>query len=85
MSTPLTPSINVPTVYELRGQLDAKPDKTPDRGDLELALHAAHGLFKTLNWINSEQIAVDEVELRNVRHDLVVAGQLMTKDILNRV
>jgi len=48
-------------------------------------MHAVHGLFKMLNWIDSEQIAVDEVELRNVRHDLVVAGQLMTRDILNRL
>jgi hypothetical protein len=65
--------------------MSAKPDNTPDRGDLEMAVHAANGLFRVINLIDSGQLNTDDRELKNIRHDLAVAGQMMTQDILNRL
>jgi hypothetical protein len=69
---------------QTNGPLKATVDR-PDVGDLELTIHAAHGLFKMMNLIDSDNVKADEQELRNVRHELAIAGERMTLAILDRL
>jgi hypothetical protein len=65
---------------------EERRNNTPDEGDLQLAIHALNGVFKVLNWIDSDSLVsvATKSELANVRHDLVVAGRMVTDDLCRR-
>jgi hypothetical protein len=68
--------------------VSGKPDDKPDAGDLELAVHVANGLFVMIEWIDDGSIdfsGVDKHQVRNVRHELAIAGRMLTRDIINRL
>ncbi len=58
--------------------------KSPDVAELQTAIHALAGVFEALNWIEHDQINKAEDELLEVKHSLIIAGQLITEDLRRR-
>jgi hypothetical protein len=58
-----------------------------DRGDLELTVHALHGIFWALDMLVNHRLA-DKVALESDRHNgianLIVAGQRLCDDMTER-
>jgi hypothetical protein len=54
------------------------------RGDLELAIHALHGVLEVLDWIDDVQIGVSDERQRDARTSLLLAGRLITEDFRRR-
>lgn len=53
-------------------------------GEMEMAIHALHGVLEALDWIDSVQIGVSEDRLQEGRAGLLVAGRLITEDLRRR-
>ncbi|MDP2333857.1 MAG: hypothetical protein Q8M19_24535 [Reyranella sp.] len=58
--------------------------KSPDATELQTAIHALAGVFEALNWIEHDQLNKPEDELLEVKHSLIIAGQLITEDLRRR-
>jgi hypothetical protein len=56
----------------------------PDRGDLEMGIHALFGVFETLNWIEHHELHKSDEELREVKDSLLLAGRLICEDFRRR-
>lgn len=56
----------------------------PTAAELETGIHALAGIFEALNWIEHDQINKAEIELLEVKHSLIIAGQLITEDFRRR-
>jgi hypothetical protein len=56
----------------------------PDRGDLELGIHALYGVLETVNWIEHHQLNKSEDEMLEVKDSLLLAGRLICEDFRRR-
>jgi hypothetical protein len=58
----------------------------PDEGDMQLALYAVRGIFTVMDWIDSGRLdeITSKAQLRDLRHNLALAGKMVTVDITNR-
>jgi hypothetical protein len=59
----------------------------PDRGDLELTVHALHGIFWALDMLVNQRVAdkvACEVHRRNGIANLIVAGERLCDDMTER-
>lgn len=57
----------------------------PSESELELAIHALHGVLEALDWIDSVKIGVSEERLNDGRANLLIAGRLITEDMRRRI
>jgi hypothetical protein len=53
----------------------------PDRGDLEMGIHALYGVLETLNWIEHRELHKSDEELREVKDSLLLAGRPIWEDL----
>jgi hypothetical protein len=59
----------------------------PDRGDLELTVHALHGIFWALDMLVNQRVADKvalEIDRRNGIANLIVAGERLCEDMTER-
>jgi hypothetical protein len=56
----------------------------PDRGDLEMGIHALYGVLETLNWIEHHELGKSDDEMREVKDSLLLAGRLICEDFRRR-
>jgi hypothetical protein len=59
----------------------------PDRGDLELTVHALHGIFWALDMLVNQRVAdkvAHEGDRRNGIANLIVAGERLCDDMTER-
>ena len=59
-------------------------DPGPTADELQTGIHALAGVFEALNWIEHNQIEKPEEELIEVKHSLLLAGQLIVQDFQRR-
>lgn len=57
---------------------------TPSASEMEMAIHALHGILEALDWIDSVEIGVSDDRLEEGRAGLLVAGRLITAGLRRR-
>jgi len=64
----------------------AKSGRTeePTANELQAGIHALAGVFEVLNWIEHEQLHKSDQDLLEVKHSLLIAGQLIVADFRRR-